>query len=289
MEVATTAERLGFDAVWMFDHLFTPTDLDSSYPYTRTGDYAMTARDPFFDPLGLYGVLAGATERVKLGTGVLIPAYRHPLVLGKILATIANFAPGRVMLGAGAGWMREEFDAVGVPYERRGDRLDEYIRALKTIWSSEPAGFDGEFYSWTEAGTLPAPPSPIPIIVGGHSDRALLRAATHGDGWAVVTQHDQGFGWDAVAKRLDVLDTELERAERSRDGYELLFQSLLWFSDEPNPKLPFTGPPDAISSALERAADLGITMIDLIVFGPTEMIVESAERFAKEVSTPRRT
>ncbi len=102
LKVARVAEDHGFDSVWMFDHLFTPTAIDSKYPYTREGDYPMSADDPFFDPLGLFGVLAGKFERIKLGTGVLIPTYRNPIVLGKMLATIENFAPGRIILGVGA-------------------------------------------------------------------------------------------------------------------------------------------------------------------------------------------
>ncbi|MBW3609447.1 MAG: LLM class flavin-dependent oxidoreductase, partial [Actinobacteria bacterium] len=91
-------------------------------------------------------------------------------------------------------WMREEFDAVGVSYSKRGERLEEYARALRTIWSGDPSSFDGEFYSWTEAGFLPAPTKPIPLIFGGHGDRALERAARVGDGWAVVTAPGQGAG-----------------------------------------------------------------------------------------------
>ena len=122
------------------------------------------------------------------------------------MATIERFAPGRIRLGIGTGWIREEFDALGVPFQRRGARLDEYIEALRTMWSGEPSSFDGEFYSWEESGFLPSPSAPIPLIVGGHSERALERAAKHGDGWAVVTTREQGYGIDALKARLEVLD-----------------------------------------------------------------------------------
>jgi probable F420-dependent oxidoreductase len=194
--VAKAAEVNGFDSVWMFDHLFTPSDLESKYPYSRDGSYALSAADPFFDPLGLFGVLAGATERVKIGTGVLIGAYRHPIVLAKTLATIEQFAPGRIILGIGTGWMEEEFAALGVPFARRGARLTEYLAALRTLWSGAPSSFDGEFYSWPESGFLPAPNSEIPLIVGGHSDLALRRAAErlgsrHGEGAGERTSRSQ--------------------------------------------------------------------------------------------------
>jgi probable F420-dependent oxidoreductase len=283
LEVATAAERLGFDAAWMFDHLFTPTGIESKYPYTRDGDYPMTADAPFFDPIGLFGVLAGATDRIKLGTSVLIPAYRNPVVLGKILASIENFAPGRIVLGVGAGWMKEEFDAVGVDYVGRGARLVEYIAALRAIWSGEPSSFDGEFYSWVEAGFLPAPTKPIPIIIGGHGDKALERAAKHADGWAVVTGKGQGKGIDGAAARIDLLQTLLDKEGRDPADFHLQYTSALWFSDHPSEKLPLTGPPDVIAASLKRLGDLGVTMVDLAVFGPPDVIVETAQKFQEEV------
>lgn len=283
LEVATAAERLGYDSVWMFDHLFTPTGIESKYPYTRAGDYPMSADDPFFDPIGLFGTLAGATDRIGLGTGVLIPAYRNPIVLGKILATIENFAPGRIILGIGAGWMKEEFDATGVDYENRGARLVEYIAALREIWSGRPSAFDGRFYSWVEAGFLPAPTQPVPIIIGGHGDKALERAAKHADGWAVVTGKGQGRGIEGAAARIETLNGLLEREGRDPHDFHLQYTSPLWFSDHPNEKLPLTGPPDVIAASLKRLGDLGVTMVDLAVFGPPAVIIETAERFQQEV------
>jgi probable F420-dependent oxidoreductase len=283
LSVARTAERAGFDAVWMFDHLFTPTGLDSLYPYTKDGSYALTPNDPFFDPLGLFGVLAGATEKLKIGTGVLIGAYRHPIVLAKALATIENFAPGRLLLGIGSGWMKEEFEGVGITIERRGARLSEYLQALRAVWSGSPTSFDGEFYAWEEAGFLPAPTKPIPLIVGGHSDAALERAARLADGWAVVTGRGQGSGLDAADKRLQVLDGYLEKNGRSRSEFQLLYQNPLWFSDHPNPRMPFTGPPEVVAASIKKLDEMDVSMLDLMVFGPPEVISENATRFAEEV------
>lgn len=283
IDVARTAERLGYDAVWVFDHLFTPVGLESKYPYTKTGDYALSADDPFYDPLGVFGVVAGATERVKMGTAVLIPAYRNPVVLGKVLATIENFAPGRIVLGIGAGWMKEEFDAVGVPMKRRGARLEEYARALRTIWSGKPSSFDGEFYSWSEAGFLPAPTKLIPLIFGGHGERALERAARVGDGWAVVTAPGQGTGLEGAASRIEVVKRRLEKEGRDPADFIFTYQHAMWFSDKPNPKLPLTGPPEHIAESIARLEELGVKMLDLMVFGTASVINENAERFMTEV------
>ena len=283
LEVARAAERLRFDAVWMFDHLFTPVGLGSKYPYTTSGDYALTAADPFFDPLAVFGVVAGATERVKMGTAVLIPAYRHPIVLGKILASIENFAPGRIVLGIGAGWMREEFDAVGVPFGKRGARLEEYAAALRAIWSGAPTDFKGRFYSWTEAGLLPAPTQPIPLIFGGHGDGALARAARVGDGWAAVTAPGQGTGLEGITQRISFMKSLVEKEGRDPARFHLTYQHPMWFSEHPNPKMPLTGPPEEIAASLAKLKELGVTMVDLMVFGPAPVIVENAERFATEV------
>lgn len=283
LDVARTAERLGFDSVWMFDHLFTPVDLDSKYPYSRDGSYALSSDDPFFDPMGLYGVLAAATERVRIGTGVMIGAYRHPIVLGKSLATIERFAPGRIVLGLGRGWMREEFDALEVAFERRGKRLEEYIQALRAMWSGEPSSFEGEFYSWDEAGFLPAPTTKLPILIGGHGDAALRRVAEHGDGWVITTSREQGSGVDAVAARLDLLRRETEKQGRDFAELEIVYPHAMWFSDDANPKLPFTGPPEEIAASVKRLEEVGVTTAYLIVLGPGSVICETAQRFTEEV------
>lgn len=281
--VAKTAERLHFDSVWMFDHLFTPSDLDSRYPYSRDGSYGLDSVDPFFDPIGLYGVLAGATESIRIGTGVTIAAYRHPIVLGKMLATIENFAPGRTVLGLGRGWMREEFEALGVPFERRGARLEEYIRALRAIWSGQPTSFQGRFFTWDKAGFLPAPTAHLPILIGGHGDEALRRAAELGDGWVVTTDKGQGHGVEAVARRLDVLRSFTDKVGRDFSELEIVYPNLLWFNDQPNRKMPLTGPPEEIAASIKRLDDIGVSTAHMIVFGPGPLVCETAERFSEEV------
>lgn len=267
----------------MFDHLFTPVELDSKYPYSRDGSYGISSSDPFFDPIAIYGVLAGATERIRIGTGVTIAAYRHPIVLAKMLATIENFAAGRIVLSLGRGWMREEFEALGVAFEGRGARLEEYIRALRAIWSGEPSSFDGDFYSWHDAGFLPAPTTHLPILIGGHGDEALRRAAELGDGWVVTTGKGQGNGVDAVAARLDVLRSYADKADRDFSELEIVYPNLLWFNDKPNPKMPLTGPPDEIAASIKRLADIGVSTAHMIVFGPGPLVSETAQRFSEEV------
>ena len=134
LRTAKKAEELGFHSVWLFDHLFTPTNLESKYPYSPDGSYPMLPEFPFYDPVSVMAALAAATERIKFGTRVLIATYRHPVVLAKELATTDAIAGGRMILGVGAGWMSEEFDAVDVPMEQRFARLDEHIALMREAW-----------------------------------------------------------------------------------------------------------------------------------------------------------
>ncbi|MCC6215090.1 MAG: TIGR03619 family F420-dependent LLM class oxidoreductase [Polyangiaceae bacterium] len=281
--VAAAAERLGFDSVWMFDHLLTPAELASSYPYAKGGAYPLTARDPFFDPVAMLGVLAGSTRRVRLGTNVLVAAYRHPIVLGKALATIEQFAPGRLVIGLGAGWMAEEFAALGVPFEQRGARLEEHVAALRAVWSGAATGFEGERYRWQPAGFLPAPTRPIPLVLGGHGDAAVDRAARLGDGWALATGRGQGSGLTAMASRLEHLRGRLRAHGREGQPFEIVCQHALVFSSDPVASLPFSGPPEAIAASLRALAGRGVTQVDLAVFGEASEIVERAHEFAERV------
>ena len=143
-------------------------------------------RDPVRDPLALsaLALVAGVTERVRLGTTVLVLPHRHPVLAAKMLATLAHLAPGRVILGAGVGWMREEIELLGAPFAERGAWTDEAIRIMRACWRDERASFQGRFWSFPAVGLAPKPArGTIPIWIGGHSKRALRRVAELGDGW----------------------------------------------------------------------------------------------------------
>jgi probable F420-dependent oxidoreductase len=272
VRVAQAAEDAGYHSVWLFDHLFTPVQLDSKYPYTADGSYLLTAELPFADPVAVMAAVAGATSTIKFGTRVLIATYRHPVVLAKELATIDAIAGGRMLLGVGAGWMAEEFDAVDVPMEDRFARMDEHIALMRNVWSSGVAGFAGRFYSHCEAGFRPQPPGgSIPVIIGGHGDAALHRVARYGDGWAVSAPGDallaDGFG--AVAERLVRLRQFCEEEGRSFDDLLLVSQCM---------------PGDTVDS-LKAQADLGIDVVDLMVFGTEQQVIDEGRRFLDEVAS----
>jgi probable F420-dependent oxidoreductase len=182
---ARMAEEYGFDSLWVSDHVIVPRKLRSRYPYNVEGSFPVPPDIPFLEPLATLLYAAGVTERAKLGTTILVLPMRNPIVTAKTLATLDVLSNGRLILGVGAGWMEEEFRALGVPPERRGARTDEYIQLCKTLWTEQNPSFQGEFWQIEDVGFAPKPiqqPHP-PVWVGGHSPRALRRAGRFGDAW----------------------------------------------------------------------------------------------------------
>jgi probable F420-dependent oxidoreductase len=184
LTLARRVEAMGFDSVWASDHIVIPLEIRSRYPYNQSGDFPLSPTANFLEPLTALALVAGATERLQLGTTVLVLPHRHPVLAAKTLATLDHLAPGRVMLGAGVGWMREEIEILGAPYDARGAWTDEAIRIMRACWAHERVSFRGRFFSFPEVGFAPRPAAgSIPIWIGGHTPRALRRVAELGDGW----------------------------------------------------------------------------------------------------------
>ena len=215
--VAVAAEARGFSTLWAGEHIVMVDRPESRYPYSADGKIAVPAEADWLDPLVGLSFAAAATLRIELATGVLLLPEHNPLLLAKQAASLDVLSGGRLTLGVGIGWSREEFAALGVPFERRGQRAAEYVTAMRTIWHEDVASFDGEFVAFDSVRVNPKPVRNrrIPVVVGGNSDAALRRVASWGDGW-------YGFnlaGVDAVRERVDVLG-ELCR-EAGRDVREL--------------------------------------------------------------------
>ena len=176
--LAQRAEDLSFDHVWVSDHIIIPHEVSSFYPYAADGVAPFQRDNTYFEPLAALNFLAGCTTRVKLGTHVLILPYRNPVLTAKILATLDVLSGGRLILGAGVGWMEEEFQAMGLDtYAQRGEVTDEYIQIFKELWTSDDPEFHGKHYDISGAGFLPKPvqkPHP-PIWIGGHTNPAIRR------------------------------------------------------------------------------------------------------------------
>jgi len=183
--LAQAAEAAGFDSVWTVEHTVVPAGYGSAYPYAPSGKMAAGQDDiPLPDPLIWLAYVAAATKRIKLATGIVIVPQHNPVILAKAVATLDHLSGGRVLLGIGVGWMKEEFQALGASFEDRGKRCDEYIAAMRALWQQEKPTFHGRYVNFEAAYCRPQPANgTVPIIVGGHSDAAARRAGRLGDGF----------------------------------------------------------------------------------------------------------
>ncbi|HEX9697322.1 MAG TPA: LLM class F420-dependent oxidoreductase [Actinomycetota bacterium] len=194
--LARMAEEAGFESLWAVEHVVVPAGYASRYPYSEDGK--MPGRDEIAigDPLVWLTYAAAVTERINLATGILILPQRNPVLLAKECATLDQLSGGRLLLGIGVGWLEEEFRALGIPFEQRGARTDEYVAALRVLWEQDEPTFDGRFASFDRALSYPKPARPIPIIVGGHTEAAARRAGRIGDGffpWGLGPAHLAGL------------------------------------------------------------------------------------------------
>ncbi len=184
LEMARAAEEAGFESLWTVEHVIFPDAYESEYPYDRSGKMVMAPETDLPDPLIWLTWVAAVTERIHLATGILILPQRNPVVLAKELATLDKLSGGRMLLGIGVGWLEEEFDAIGVPFGKRGRITDEYMEAMRALWTEEKASFHGEFADFTDCIMRPRPVQErVPIHVGGHSEAAARRAGRLGDGF----------------------------------------------------------------------------------------------------------
>jgi probable F420-dependent oxidoreductase len=215
--VAAAAERAGFATLWSGEHVVMVDKSASRYPYSDDGRIAVPAEADWIDPMIGLSFAAAATSTIRIATGVLLLPEHNPVLVAKQAATLDTLSGGRLTLGIGIGWSREEFDALGVPFERRGARTKEYVDAIRTLWRDDLASFDGEFVSFADVRVNPKPLQDrrIPIVLGGNSDAALRRVVSWGDGW-------YGFNVesvDAVAERVAFLRRQC--SEQRRDPAEL--------------------------------------------------------------------
>jgi probable F420-dependent oxidoreductase len=207
--VAQAAERGGSDAIWLADHLVTPVEYASVYPYNPSGRPGYDVHTPLADVWATLGQLTAVTSRIRLGTGVYILPLRNPFITARAAATVQTLSGGRFMLGIGSGWLREEYDAVGEDFDSRGVRMNEIVAVIRQLWTGEAVAHRGEHYAFEAVQMTPAPEPAPPIVVGGLTPPALRRAARIGDGW---------FGPNApleetIAAR-DVIDAERRRLGR---------------------------------------------------------------------------
>jgi probable F420-dependent oxidoreductase len=228
LEVARIAEDVGFESVWGGEHVVMPSTIESPYPYTADGKIPATPETSIPDPLIWLAYVAAVAPTLRLGTCILILPQRNPLVLAKEVATLDHLSGGRVELGIGVGWMKEEFDALGVPWEHRGRRNDEYVAALRTVWSGSHVEFHGEFVDFEPLTSTPRPPqgANIPILVGGDTPVAIRRAARLADGYFPGELHDERLRELIAAVRQACVDID-----RDPDSIEINAMFAQYFGD----------------------------------------------------------
>lgn len=184
VEFARAAEAAGFESLWTVEHTVVPSGYESTYPYDRSGRMPGADDAPIPDPLVWLSFLASVTTTLRLGTGILIQPQRNPVVLAKEVATLDHLSNGRMELGVGVGWLAEEFDAIGIPFDERGPRTDDGIAAMRALWGQDRATYAGAFTSFDECISRPQPVAgSVPVHIGGHSDVAARRAGRIGDGF----------------------------------------------------------------------------------------------------------
>ena len=288
--VAEQAEVLGYDTVWFSDHIIIPTEVKSFYPYHPSGQMQFNPSEPYWEPLTAMSYVAGRTSRIRLGTSVLILPYRNPLVTAKTLATLDVLSNGRVTLGAGVGWMEEEFKALGLDtYPRRGAYSDECIRILRVLWTQENPSFKGKFHQFANVRCEPRPVQPggIPIWVGGHTAPAVRRAGRLADGWQPLVQRPPADLPPAEMKeKITQLRAFAEAAGRDPRQITLAMGSSIQFGDgmASGQHSLFSGSPAQIVESIQRYQELGVQNFRCD-FPSTSLegLLGAMERFATEV------
>jgi probable F420-dependent oxidoreductase len=269
--IARRGEELGYHLLLFGDHIVVPRHIASPYPYTETGEFPGSASGEAMEQLTVLAFLAGQTRSIRLVTSVIIVPHRNPLVAAKALATLDVLSKGRLIVGVGVGWMREEFEALGLPpFEDRGAVTDEYIRAFKELWTSDNPSFEGKYCRFSNVSFLPKPaqkPHP-PIWVGGESRRALRRTAELGNGWYPIGSNPQ-FPMaepEQLAAGLQRLAGYVEKAGRNLAEIDVIYRThdyqLMKVDGAPaspaEPRRPFVGSAEEIAADIRRYEAMGV-------------------------------
>ncbi|MBI4610905.1 MAG: LLM class F420-dependent oxidoreductase [Candidatus Rokubacteria bacterium] len=293
LKLAQAADRLRYSSIFVSDHVVLPTATRSVYPYHPSGQFPGGAAQDYLEPLTLLSHLAAATKKIRLGTSVLVVPYRNPLVTAKMLATADVLSGGRVILGAGVGWLEEEFVALGSPsFKERGRVTGEYLRLMRECWTKDQIRFEGKHYRVSDIVFLPKPVQKggIPIWIGGHTDAALRRAGELGDGW-----HPIGLRPPALLHppeyrdKVKQIHAWAERAGRDPRAITLTFRVPMEVLPR-RAKAPggdrqmFRGTADQVVADIRQYQALGVThfVFDFPV-PDLKQILAGMERFAAEV------
>jgi probable F420-dependent oxidoreductase len=281
-QIVAACERHKIDSLWTGDHIINAAQISSTYPYSPTGKFPLAPEESILEPLAFMGFVAGQTSTIRIGVSVLIVPYRNPVVTARAISTLDFLSAGRIIVGVGSGWMKEEFDALGVPFAERGAQTDEFIRIFKAIWTNPRPQFAGKYYQFSGITAYPQPtqrPHP-PIWVGGNSKRAMRRALELGDGWQP--------GWsrpDQLAQELQDFRRVAERVGRDPKSVELsLLRPMQILDRGTDSRRPLIGTPEQVAEDIHAYQQLGVT--HLVFSFRTRALseaLETIERFATQV------
>ena len=288
--IAEKAEEVGLSYVSIADHILPPFDEKDAYPYTADGSTPWDDSGNVLECLTLATYIAGVTRKLRLVTGVMVVPLRNPLVTAKVLASIDVLSEGRLVVGCGAGWEREEFEALGAPpFARRGAAVDEYIEVFRECWTSGTPAYDGEF---VRVSGFPFQPKPVqkphpPLWIGGESPAAIRRAARLGDGWYPII-NNRNHPLDTPERYAAAVDALRAACDREGHDFERLELGLVVFNYSagvPRRGHAFTGAYDEILDDLKRYRDAGLqhAMIRLARNASLEQTLASMEAFADKV------
>lgn len=292
--LAVEGEALGFHAATVSDHIVIPRDIQARYPYADSGEFPEGARGDWHEQLATAAWLAAKTTKLRILTSVMVVPHRPAVLTAKILATIDVLSGGRLIVGCGAGWLKEEFEAIGAPpFAERGAVTDEYINAFRELWTADAPSFAGRYVSFSNVVFAPKPaqkPHP-PIWIGGESGPALRRAARLGDGWYPIganPQHplDTLSRYSAAIERLRGL---LREARRDPASFTFAYRCP-WYSDPSQHKTAegerrlFAGSAAETLADLEAAKQLGVAYVGFNLLGASlEDSLANMRRFRDEV------
>lgn len=209
---AQKAEELGFHSLFMTDHIALPVEVKTKYPYRPDGKFFWPPETPYFDCILTLAWASAATERIEVGSSVLIASWHHPINTAKAIATLDQLNGGRTIIGVGTGWMKEQFEILGSPFEERGGRTTEFIALLKHLFTADTIDFHGKYWNYEGFKFYPKPARKLPIWSGGKSQAVLKRVAKVADGW-----HPLFIDPEELAQMLEQLDVLLAEEGRTRD------------------------------------------------------------------------
>ncbi len=279
--VATAAERFGYDTLWAGDHVVFPTTMSNTYPFTDSGEppAVMGSTRELFGVVETLAFLAGETTDIRVGTNVCLAPLRHPVALTKRIFTLAALSEGRLEFGVGLGWLPEEYEVLGVPFEERGARLDEFLDVFERARTDGEFAFDGPHHSFPSAGFHPVPETGPRIWVGGKSGATFRRVAEYGDGWTTVRDSPA-----AVASARDRVENAWADYDRTGTPEIALLRPVEVADGGSDRDGSLAGSPAAVREDVEAYHAAGVTHVGLMFYTlDVDEQIRQLERFATEV------